>query len=151
MKKIFLFLLSAALLTGCSSEDGGSAGNGSGTKFTPQTQVYVNSQMLTNYSDFNFAKSSSYAGQSATAYYFIRIDGRIPGMGSCSPKLYFPRNTTNTNAGSVFADGNRGSIKLDYPYWNSSTTTPLTLANTSMTPRERKCLKHLTRFPRLKT
>lgn len=123
MKKIFLFFLSiflsTVLLTGCSSEDGGSAGDGGSTKFTPQTQVYVNSQMLTNYSDFNFAKSSSYAGQSATAYYFIRIDGRIPGMGSCSPKLYFPRYTTNTNVGSVFADGNRGSIKLDYPYWNS--------------------------------
>ena len=35
MKKIFLFFLSTVLLTGCSSEDGGSAGDGGGTKFSP--------------------------------------------------------------------------------------------------------------------
>ena len=119
MKKFYLFILSAILLSACSSEDGSQGGDtgGSSTKQTPSTQVYVMGQLLNNYTDFNSAKSVAFNSQVAEkAYYYIRIDNRIPGMGSCPSDKYFP---AQWNGQSMFVSGNQGTIKADYPYWKS--------------------------------
>ena len=122
MKKLFLFLVSAVLLTACSEDDGiggGSAGGGTGAQ-VKSTQVYVQGNLIKNFTTpSNLAKTTAYEGKLANAYYFIRIDNRIPELfGQCDASLYFPRSTSNVEAGSVFSPLNTGTVKIDYPYWN---------------------------------
>ena len=56
------------------------------------------------------------------AYFFVRIDNRIPGCDNYQSNFYFPQDT---NGGSIFTAGNSGTINLDYEHWtkNDATTT----------------------------
>ena len=56
------------------------------------------------------------------AYFFVRIDNRIPGCKNYQSNFYFPQNT---DGGSIFEEGNSGKINLDYEHWikNDTTTT----------------------------
>ena len=121
MNKIFLLLLSVLILSAC-SEEGAFTGNegGATTKQSPATKVYVQGKLLNDFTSFNYTKATNNTKEAA-AYYFIRIDNRIPEMfGQCDASLYFPRNTNKVDGGSVFSPLNTGTIKLDYPYWKTA-------------------------------
>ena len=94
------------MLTACSSDD-----DGAGVKNNaPSTQVFVMGQEV----KFNAAAPVSFLATYAPAYYFVRVDNRIPNMGACKPNYYWPRTV---RGGSVFAEGNKGTVNTTYPYW----------------------------------
>lgn len=106
MKKVLLLIMSVIMLTACSSDD-----DGAGVKNNaPSTQVFVMGQEV----KFNAAAPVSVLATYAPAYYFVRVDNRIPNMGACKPNYYWPRTV---RGGSVFADGNKGTVNTTYPYW----------------------------------
>lgn len=93
------------MLTACSSDD-----DGAGVKNNaPSTQVFVMGQEV----KFNAAAPVSFLATYAPAYYFVRVDNRIPNMGACKPNYYWPRTVRGT---SVFAEGNKGTVNTAYPY-----------------------------------
>lgn len=49
------------------------------------------------------------------AYFYIRVDNRIPGSGSYPVKYYYPKNRSNL---SVRENYNYGTLILNYPNWN---------------------------------
>lgn len=106
MKKVLLFFMSVIMLTACSSEEG----ENTGTKNTPETEVYAMGRMLSA----KMAAPSNGIHNYADAHFFVRVDNRIPGMGKCDPTQYWPRTR---RGGSAFAEGNKGTVNLDYPYW----------------------------------
>lgn len=104
MKKVLLLIMSVIMLTACSSDD-----DGAGVKNNaPSTQVFVMGQEV----KFNAAAPVSFLATYAPAYYFVRVDNRIPNMGACKPNYYWPRTV---RGGSVFADGNKGTVNTAYP------------------------------------
>jgi hypothetical protein len=106
MKKVLLLIMSVIMLTACSSDD-----DGAGVKNNaPSTQVFVMGQEV----KANAAAPVSVLATYAPAYYFIRVDNRIPNMGACKPNYYWPRTV---RGGSVFAEGNKGTVNTTYPYW----------------------------------
>lgn len=67
------------MLTACSSDD-----DGAGVKNNaPSTQVFVMGQEV----KFNAAAPVSFLATYAPAYYFVRVDNRIPNMGACKPTI----------------------------------------------------------------
>lgn len=125
MKKLYLFALSALLLTACSSEEPTFKG---GKEETPSTEVYAMGQFLkgTNANspliwEDDIASAPLQSVNMVKAYFFIRIDGRIPlpnGMEPYNPIDYWPFDpTASKDNGSVFAEANAGTINKDYPYW----------------------------------
>lgn len=106
MKRILLFLLSAIMLIACSSDDDGTAVKSS----SPETQVYVMGVPMRS----NVSTPTSTPATYVPAYFFIRVDNRIPEMGACKPNDYWPRTQ---RGGSVFNLANSGTLNVMYPYW----------------------------------
>ncbi len=120
MKKLFLFLMAAICLASCGESSSVTGGNEeeptvNPTAKTPSTQVYVMGKDITS-------STRAATDNTATAHFFIRIDNRIPieGYGSCPSNLYWPKKAGNSGDVTVLADGNEGSLNLDYPYWTSN-------------------------------
>lgn len=113
MKKILLLVMTAVFMAACSSDE---VVTTTPQAEAPGTEVYAMGKQLSLTSTSIAATPVNYAD----AYFFIRIDGRIPkSVGSYNMKDYWPSNSNST---SVFANGNKGSVNLDYPYWNLCTT-----------------------------
>ena len=82
MKKVMMFLMAAMMFAACSSDDIISDGQ---TKNQKSTEVYAMGKMLDGINGTRAGGSADYAQSRATeganyakAYFFIRIDGRIP-------------------------------------------------------------------------
>ena len=102
------------MLTACSTEDlGGDASNKK--EDTPSTEVYAMGKRLA----MSAAPTAAAPAQYTDAYFYIRIDSRIPGMSEVAmSKDYIPYD-----GGSVFAPENRGKVDLSYPDWKVFSTT----------------------------
>ena len=119
-----LFFMTAMAFTACTSDFSDSDGSASKDEKVMGTEVYVAGKLL----DGSGSRSRAYEGETlsraaqgvnyADAYFFIRIDSRIPELvGNYNPNDYLPWNN-----GSVFKPENKGKVNLDYPYWNISST-----------------------------
>ncbi len=118
MKNILLTLVSVAMLMACSTDE---IGQNAGNKEDKGTQVYAMGKVLGGNSETAVSRAGS-GDQWAKAYFYIRIDGRIPkSVGSYNPNEYWPWNN-----GSVFSAANCGYVDTSYPYWkiysNNATT-----------------------------
>ena len=131
MKKFILSLFAAAAMVSCSSDiaDTGAGTNSAGSPdaSTPSTEVSIQGmQVTTRSSSANGTAAFTLAGYDgqhvvatgSPAYFFIRIDNRIPGAGSFPSTAYFPQNS---NGGSCFATGNTGTVNqnADGVTWKS--------------------------------
>lgn len=103
IKRILAMLLSAIAMVSCSEGTIENTGDVQQTQ-NLSTQATVNGTMM--YQMRTVASMSDMTGQDK-AYFYIRIDNRIPGCESYSPKLYFPQSA---NGGSLFSDNNGGTI-----------------------------------------
>lgn len=106
-----LFCLMAAMaLFSCSddSETVIGTGNGPEANSNPGTEVYIQGKQMS---------AMTRGMENPTAYYYVRIDNRIPGYESCSSTLYWPQTADGQ---SVFSNYNSGKIDVDYPYWNNA-------------------------------
>lgn len=81
----------------------------------PSTEVFVGGMKVKSYRDIKpMAVASSVEATYDNAYYYIRIDSRIPQIvGTYTSNAYFPKSR---NGASVYADKNNGSIKRNFPY-----------------------------------
>lgn len=89
----------------------------------PSTKVMLQTRSgLTTLAGSNEPSVSEDKVTDNKAYFFVRIDNRIPGCDNYQSDFYFPQNT---DGGSIFVDGNSGRINLDYEHWikNDTTTT----------------------------
>lgn len=97
---------------------------------TPKTTCYVNGL------ETRLASSvESPIYNIEDAYFYIRVDNRIPGSGSYPVSQYYPKS----NRGSVKASYNKGSINVNYVGWSTSTSDPIkyvydTTGKTSVLP-----------------
>ena len=122
MKKVMMILLAAIVFAACSSDDTISDGQ---TKNQKSTEVYAMGKMLDGINGTRAGISAGYAQTRGTeganyadAYFFIRIDGRIPKtVGQYQSQDYWPYNNGSVNNGSVFSAENRGLVDTNYPYW----------------------------------
>lgn len=89
-------------------------------KTKPATEVYVQGQKV--------AGTRAGTTQIEDAYFFIRVDNRIPGAGSYPSSAYFPQTAIGE---SVFASGNKGTVDLSYPSWSNNSTFPMYVYDTS--------------------
>lgn len=113
MKKLLFCVLSALCLAGCSSDDEITGGIGD-KKTEPSTEVYVQGQSLKAKTlRATMAQSEVKAEQ---AYFYIRIDNRIPEMGNCPSELYWPQEP---NGESTFQSGNEGLVDTAFPYYDT--------------------------------
>ena len=103
MKKTFLMIFAALAFMAC-SDDSINNESGGTVKTEPATEVYMQGQKV--------AATRAGAAQTATTYFFIRVDNRIPGAEKYSASLYFPQTAMG---GSVFSEGNKGTVDLSYP------------------------------------
>ena len=114
MNKVWMLLLSLFMLTACSTEDSDSDALGK-TEETPSTEVYAMGKRLAAVS----TRADATPAQYTDAYFFIRVDGRIPGMSDAAlSNDYIPYN-----GGSVFSPENKGKVDLSYPDWKVFSTT----------------------------
>lgn len=116
MKKFFVMAIAALAFASC-ADDSQTIINGGGTgespKTEPSTKVYIQGKEQQKSS-----RAAALVAQGTDAYYFIRIGSDIPGLdqlGSSPSKEYWPQSSTGT---TLFAEGNKGALDLDYPYWN---------------------------------
>lgn len=126
--------------------------NGSIDALTPSTEVSVQGVKITTRSAASandaVAFAADYTGtqvSTSPAYFFVRIDNRIPGAGSFPSTKYFPQSSWG---GSIFAEGNTGAVNQDasgvtWKYLNSSITSYIydTTGKTTVAP--------LTKIPEL--
>lgn len=113
-----MLLATAALMTACSSDDSTITGGQDASQMS--TEVYAMGKQLTVAAGSRAGASSNYASTRAAegenyvdAYFFVRIDGRIPKtIGQYKSDEYWPNDH-----GSVFKDANKGLVNTDYPYW----------------------------------
>lgn len=121
--------------------------SGSVDASTPSTEVSVQGVKITTRSSnanstaafvFNGYNGMQTAAIGSPAYFFIRIDNRIPGAGSFPSSAYFPQNATG---GSIFVAGNKGTVNqstdgVTWKYLNSSVTSYIydTTGKTTVTP-----------------
>lgn len=124
MKKLYLLAMSALLLTACSSEE--PTLKKDNKEETPSTEVYAMGKQLFGINanspltwDDDIALAPMQSDNYATAYFFVRIDGRIPKpYGEYKANEYWPCDPSDTyNGSSVFAKANAGTVNVDYPYW----------------------------------
>ena len=127
MKKIKIFAIGmiALSLFSCTSNNDIIDSNGisniendyPSTKVTLQTRSGVMALSVSNEPSASEDKVTD-----DKAYFFVRIDNRIPGCKNYQSNFYFPQDT---NGGSMFEEGNSGKINLDYEHWvkNDTTTT----------------------------
>lgn len=126
MKKLFLFVMAALCLASCGESSSVTGGEDTPTPETPattsrSTQVYVQGEDLTN-----AYKTRAASAQTETAHFFLRIDNRIPdkdGNLSYPSNLYWPKKPGTSGDVTVIADGNKGTIDMNYPYWTISGST----------------------------
>ncbi len=118
MKKSFMMIFAALALMACSDDSINESG-GQG-KTEPATEVYMQGQKV--------AATRAGAAQTEAAYFFIRVDNRIPGAGSYPSSAYFPQTAMGE---SVFASGNKGTVDLSYPSWSNNSTFPMYVYDTS--------------------
>ena len=117
-----MIIMAAMMFAACSSDDAISDGQ---TKNQKSTEVYAMGKMLDGINGTRAGGSADYAQSRATeganyvnAYFFIRIDGRIPKtVGQYNPQDYWPYNN-----GSVFNTANCGLVDTNYPYWQLYST-----------------------------
>lgn len=112
IKKLFFFLFAFLFVASCGDDselvnDGVAQEAEHGIVDEPSTQVYVQGQ--------NISVLAESVTPTATdkAYFYIRVDSRIPECGSMPPSKYFPQTA---GGWSIFANGNEGLIDLNYPY-----------------------------------
>ena len=115
MKKILLMMSTVALLFSCSSDEiGGIEENGGNQEAASlrSTEVYVQNKKLASRQLLSDQSTNPDYGH---AYFFIRIDNRIPGYESQSSKLYYP---ATSKGGSLLDEGglNAGLIDATYDY-----------------------------------
>ncbi len=156
MKKFILPMFAAIAMVSCSSDitDTSTAGNNdAGIVNTPSTEVSIQGIGITTRSaassDDAVAYSADYTDSrvsASPAYFFIRIDNRIPGAGSFPSTLYFPQTSWGS---SMFAEGNKGAVNqnangVTWKYLNSNVTSYIydTTGKTTFAP--------LTKIPDLK-
>lgn len=110
MKKFLMFLITATLFAACSSEDSSLSGN-TGNDGQRSTEVYIMGKNIVPTRGMKAPQVTNYAD----AYFYIRIDGRIPKqIGQYNSKEYWPQTV---NGSSVFSNGNKGLVDTSYPYW----------------------------------
>ena len=116
MRKIFSALFVLPLMVACSSDSGDESTNTIDNSNLPQTEIYVQGQLL----GANAAETRSYPGEYQwpyvntvegweTARFSIRVDGYIPGYIDQSSTLYYGR-------AAGIDGGNRGEVYTLYPY-----------------------------------
>ncbi len=118
MKKLFFFMTVAFALASCGDDadlttGGVSASQDSENAAEPSTQVFVQGQDISSLS----AAGSAVAAATSDAYFYIRVDSRIPTCASMPASKYFPQTAMGN---SIFVRGNKGKIDLNYPYKNGS-------------------------------
>lgn len=74
----------------------------------PSTQVYVQGQDISSLS-----AEGAYVTATSDAYFYIRVDSRIPTCESLPSSKYFPQTASGN---SIFVSGNKGKIDTNYPY-----------------------------------
>lgn len=79
------------------------------TTAEPSTQVYVQGQNISSLS----AEGTAVASATADAYFYVRVDSRIPTCGAMPASKYFPQTASGN---SIFVSGNKGKIDTNYPY-----------------------------------
>ncbi|MDD3738812.1 MAG: hypothetical protein PHP31_05915, partial [Lentimicrobiaceae bacterium] len=113
MKNLILVLVVLFAFVGCKKEDNETAKKSNG----PTTEVFVAGNKVTKYTDV--LPSPAGGGGILThdnAYFFIRIDGRIPGYtGSQNSSSYYP---ATSGGGTLCSALNNGSVLKNYPYNN---------------------------------
>ena len=125
MKKFLLMMSTVALLFSCSSDEiGGIEENGGNQEAASlrSTEVYVQNKKLASRQLLSDQSTNPDYGH---AYFFIRIDGNIPGFESQNSKYYFPGNADGS---TLFgdADSNKGVINVGYDYREDSSDKNLT-------------------------
>lgn len=119
MKKTFLMIFAALAFMAC-SDDSINNESGGTVKTEPATEVYMQGQKV--------AATRAGAAQTATTYFFVRVDNRIPGAEKYSASLYFPQTAMG---GSVFSEGNKGTVDLSYPSWSNDSNYPMYVYDTT--------------------
>ena len=119
MKKIILFMMSVLFMMSCGESavvTGGQTDGGGSVQPSEQraTQVYIQGKDYTS----GYSATRGMAVNTADAYFFVRIDNSAPGFDNKpTSDNYWPQNAKGE---SVFADGNKGKVDLDYPYFKST-------------------------------
>lgn len=123
MKKLFLFAIAVLCLASC-GDDANVTGGGDDVKPTNPTEATSSTKVYVQGEDLSGTYTTrALAAQSETAHFFLRIDNRIPdkdGNYSYPSNLYWPKKAGNTGDVTVIADGNAGTIDMNYPYWTIS-------------------------------
>lgn len=112
-------IFAALACMACSDDSLNNEQNGE-TKTEPATEVYIQGQKR--------AATRAGAAETATAYFFIRVDNRIPGAESYPSSYYFPQTAAGN---SVFAEGNKGTVDLSYPSWCNNSSYPMYVYDTT--------------------
>lgn len=119
MKKILLFMMSVFFMMSCGESTvvtGGQTDEGGSVQPAEQraTQVYIQGKDYTS----GYSATRGMAVNTADAYFFVRIDNTAPGFDNLpNAKNYWPQNAKGE---SVFANGNKGKVDLDYPYFKTT-------------------------------
>lgn len=120
MRKRFSMLLTAATLVlglySCSSSDDDMGGKDSAPAYV---KAYKASEILVYVGNDTIANSLTRAvpaGLTDKAYYYLRIDNRIPSLEGAlyNSTLYYPRTGGN---GSLKSSVNEGKVTFEYPYY----------------------------------
>lgn len=99
----------------CSNDFNNSYKNESLPQYTPSTVCTVNgieTRMSTMELSIPYIED---------AYFYIRVDNRIPGSGSYPVNEYYPKKSTG---GSPKMDYNHGQVNVNYIGWSTSNTVP---------------------------
>lgn len=108
IRKLIYLVACASIMVGCTNDI---AENEmiDGAESMPQLTTRV---LLNNTHMRQTLSSSTYMG-TTDAYFFIRIDNRIPGCGDFDAKEYYPQTA---RGGSMFNEKNKGSLNTDLVY-----------------------------------
>lgn len=112
MKKFFMATIAALAMVSCSNND-------CVDNYTESSAIELGTETRMSLSS-SIAKLAS-ENIKETAYFYIRIDNRIPGVESFKSTLYFPQDV---NGGTLFGS-NKGIIKtdgVDWKYLNNKIT-----------------------------
>lgn len=121
MKKLMFMALAVLALASCSENTATQDEVTDNTKVEPATEVYIQGNMM------SAAATRAAVATTDNAYFFIRVDNRIPGIGNFSSKEYYPQTIDGL---SVFADGNKGAVDLTYPGWDHNSDYPMYVYDT---------------------
>ncbi len=115
MKKTLRGLIALLILAGCSSEKELNIQNEIADVNTPSTEVYVAGNKVTSYTEGQ--KPITRSGGLETydnAYFFIRIDGRIPNKTGDQPShKYYPQTSDGS---TLCCELNNGSVLKNFGF-----------------------------------